>query len=259
MEQKKKAVFEKKEISMAKEVSVSRDMGMSKEMSMNGGGGHLYIQTNEVRNCIIHYRRAANGTLTEVERVATGGAGSGTYKPIRGQASAPNSFEGAAGSHPPPVKVRLRSSSHQITSFCLPQTAGTIRFPASPWVTREVSHQSTPSRPGTLSKERAALPNRWHILRPRACFTWSTLSDPIISGSCRSPVMASLRRAWSDTRRIHRRNHTVFQLWVCFHRMRDFSLSAPRSMCLSPSLAPIRTVHRFSGYLVQRENQCPSL
>jgi hypothetical protein len=96
MEQKKKAVFQKKEISMAKEVSVSRDMGMSKEMSMNGGGGHLYIQTNEVRNCIIHYRRSANGTLTEVERVATGGAGSGTYKPISGQESAPNSFEGAA-------------------------------------------------------------------------------------------------------------------------------------------------------------------
>src|ERR1700739_2754841 len=95
MEQKKKAVFEKKEISMAKEVSVSRDMGMSKDMSMNGGGGHLYIQTNEVRNCIIHYRRSANGTLTEVERVATGGAGSGTFKPISGQESAPNSFEGA--------------------------------------------------------------------------------------------------------------------------------------------------------------------
>src|SRR6201988_2336101 len=96
MEQKKKAVFEKKEISMAKEVSVSRDMGMSKEMSMNGGGGHLYIQTNEVRNAIIHYHRSANGTLTEVERVSTGGAGSGTYKPISGQESAPNSFEGAA-------------------------------------------------------------------------------------------------------------------------------------------------------------------
>src|ERR1700756_6071753 len=95
MEQKKKAMFEKKEISMAKEVSVSRDMGMSKEMSVNGGGGHLYIQTNEVRNCIIHYRRSAYGTLTEAERVATGGAGSGTYKPISGQESAPNSFEGA--------------------------------------------------------------------------------------------------------------------------------------------------------------------
>jgi 6-phosphogluconolactonase (cycloisomerase 2 family) len=31
-----------------------------------------------------------------VERVLTGGAGSGTFKPISGQESAPNSFEGAA-------------------------------------------------------------------------------------------------------------------------------------------------------------------
>src|ERR1700751_2808494 len=71
-------------------------MSMSKEMSMNGRGGHLYMQTNEVKNAIIHYHRSANGTLTEVERVATGGAGSGAYKPISKQESAPNAFEGAA-------------------------------------------------------------------------------------------------------------------------------------------------------------------
>jgi 6-phosphogluconolactonase (cycloisomerase 2 family) len=53
------------------------------------------MQTNESRNAIIHYRWAASGTLTEVERVPTGGAGSGTFKPISGQASAPNAFEGA--------------------------------------------------------------------------------------------------------------------------------------------------------------------
>lgn len=68
---------------------------MSKEMRMNGGGGHLYMQTNEVKNAIIHYHRSADGSLTEVERVATGGAGSGTFKPISGQESAPNAFEGA--------------------------------------------------------------------------------------------------------------------------------------------------------------------
>src|SRR6266403_1865516 len=73
-----------------------KEMNMSKEMGMNGRGGHLYMQTNEVKNAIIHYHRSANGTLTEVERVATGGAGSGTFKPISGQESAPNSFEGAA-------------------------------------------------------------------------------------------------------------------------------------------------------------------
>src|SRR5579864_5871577 len=84
------------EKSMANEITMSKEMRMSREMSMNGRGGHLYMQTNEVKNVIIHYHRSANGTLTEVERVATGGAGSGTFKPISGQASAPNSFEGAA-------------------------------------------------------------------------------------------------------------------------------------------------------------------
>jgi 6-phosphogluconolactonase (cycloisomerase 2 family) len=66
------------------------------EMGMTGRGGHLYMQTNEVKNAVIHYHRSVNGTLTEVERVSTGGAGSGTFKPISGQESAPNSFEGAA-------------------------------------------------------------------------------------------------------------------------------------------------------------------
>lgn len=59
--------------------------------------GHLYMQTNEVRNAIVHYAREADGTIKEVERLLTGGAGSGVYKPISGQESAPNAFE-AAGS-----------------------------------------------------------------------------------------------------------------------------------------------------------------
>ena len=80
---------------MPKEMSMSRDMGMSKEMSMSNHGGHLYMQTNEVRNCVVHYRRGANGAITEVERTATSGAGSGSFKPISGQESAPNAFEGA--------------------------------------------------------------------------------------------------------------------------------------------------------------------
>jgi 6-phosphogluconolactonase (cycloisomerase 2 family) len=58
-------------------------------------GGHLYMQTNEIRNAVIHYLRSPNGTITEVERCLTGGAGSGTFKPISGQESAPNDFEGA--------------------------------------------------------------------------------------------------------------------------------------------------------------------
>jgi 6-phosphogluconolactonase (cycloisomerase 2 family) len=69
---------------------------MSKAMDMSSqGGGQLYMQTNEIRNAIVHYRWSKSGTLTEVERVVTGGAGSGTFKPISGQESAPNAFEGA--------------------------------------------------------------------------------------------------------------------------------------------------------------------
>jgi 6-phosphogluconolactonase (cycloisomerase 2 family) len=72
-----------------------KEMGMSREMGMsNARGGHLYIQTNETKNCIIHYHRSANGALTEVERVATGGAGSGLISPIY-HISRPNHFEGA--------------------------------------------------------------------------------------------------------------------------------------------------------------------
>src|SRR5215467_10636459 len=84
---------------MTTEMSMASETGMSKGTGMgmsNHRGGHLYIQTNEVQNCIVHYRWSASGALTEAERVATGGAGSGEFKPISGQESAPNAFEGAA-------------------------------------------------------------------------------------------------------------------------------------------------------------------
>lgn len=56
--------------------------------------GSVYIQTNGVGNEIIRYTRENNGKLTEAQRISTGGAGSGTFKPITGQESAPNAFEG---------------------------------------------------------------------------------------------------------------------------------------------------------------------
>src|SRR5215471_11428473 len=94
--QSKKRATEKplKERNMEKEVSMK---DMSKQMGgmSNGYVGHLYMQTNETRNAIVHYRRLANGAITEVDRIATGGAGSGVFKPISGQESAPNAFEGA--------------------------------------------------------------------------------------------------------------------------------------------------------------------
>jgi len=76
----------------------SEKMGTApQKMGMSNGssGGHLYMQTNEVKNAVVHYQRSAGGALKEVERVMTGGAGSGVFKPISGQESAPNAFEGA--------------------------------------------------------------------------------------------------------------------------------------------------------------------
>jgi 6-phosphogluconolactonase (cycloisomerase 2 family) len=59
------------------------------------GGGHLYIQTNEFQNSVIHYLRAPDGTIAESERSPTSGAGSGGYNPIVNRESTPNPFEGA--------------------------------------------------------------------------------------------------------------------------------------------------------------------
>jgi 6-phosphogluconolactonase (cycloisomerase 2 family) len=59
------------------------EMRKSKEMNRSHSrGGHAHMQTNESRSGIIQYRWAASGALTEVERVATGGAGSGDLSPI---------------------------------------------------------------------------------------------------------------------------------------------------------------------------------
>jgi 6-phosphogluconolactonase (cycloisomerase 2 family) len=57
-------------------------------------GGHLYMQTNESQNAIIRYRWSANGTLTEVDRIPTGGSGTGDFSPIY-LISRPNDYEGA--------------------------------------------------------------------------------------------------------------------------------------------------------------------
>jgi hypothetical protein len=103
-------------------MNMPKEMGVSKEMGMNGRGGHLYMQTNEVRNAIVHYHRSAKGELTEVERVPTGGAGSGTYKPISGQESAPNAFEGAGSVIPSPDRRFLFATNrgeNSVSSFAV--------------------------------------------------------------------------------------------------------------------------------------------
>jgi hypothetical protein len=67
---------------------------LAETKTLRRDGGHLYIQTNETSNAIIHYLRSPSGTITEVERIPTGGAGSGVFRPIY-EAEGPNAFEGA--------------------------------------------------------------------------------------------------------------------------------------------------------------------
>jgi 6-phosphogluconolactonase (cycloisomerase 2 family) len=61
----------------------------------SGLAGHVYMQSNEPQNRIMHFGRDADGRLELRESISTGGAGSGVFKPISGQESAPNAFEGA--------------------------------------------------------------------------------------------------------------------------------------------------------------------
>lgn len=81
--------------------SAMQPQGMQQQMQaqamqphMMQQGGHLYMQTNETRNCVIHYFRAPDGKLSEVERVFTRGAGSGLESPIY-HIPRPNHNEGA--------------------------------------------------------------------------------------------------------------------------------------------------------------------
>lgn len=57
--------------------------------------GSLYMQSNERQNRILQFGRRPDGTLVPAASVPTGGAGSGEFKPVSGQESAPNAFEGA--------------------------------------------------------------------------------------------------------------------------------------------------------------------
>ena len=59
------------------------------------GESHVYVQTNELENKIIDFYRGDDGVLKEAARVSTAGRGSGEFKPVTGQESAPNPFEGA--------------------------------------------------------------------------------------------------------------------------------------------------------------------
>jgi len=94
---------------------------MEPTRSMNGHVGNLYMQTNEVHNAIVHYHRSANGALAEVERVATGGAGSGLISPIY-HIARPNHFEGAGSVRLTPDRRLLFATNggdNSVSSFAV--------------------------------------------------------------------------------------------------------------------------------------------
>jgi len=67
---------------------VKKELGaLTEELYFNS---HLYTQSNEIENAIIHYSRNGDGTLTEVERVLTKGKGTNGFKATTGEASAPD-------------------------------------------------------------------------------------------------------------------------------------------------------------------------
>src|ERR1700744_2747311 len=100
--------------SMAAEQSMPTQVPEDRMMQ----GGHLYMTTNEVRNSVIHYLRAPDGTITEMERCLTGGAGSGGFN----YSSTPIGLivEGAQA-----------SSSHRTDASCSLSTPATIPSPVS--------------------------------------------------------------------------------------------------------------------------------
>lgn len=53
---------------------------------------NIYTQTNEAENKIINFRQGADGRLTEVQRLPTGGRGTGGYTPVTGEESSPDSL-----------------------------------------------------------------------------------------------------------------------------------------------------------------------
>jgi 6-phosphogluconolactonase (cycloisomerase 2 family) len=106
-----------------KEINMSmQPHGMQEQMQphmMNSG--HLYMQTNETRNGVIHYLRAPDGTLVEVERVSTGGAGSGLISPIY-HISRPNHHEGAGSVRLTPDRRFLfatNAGDNSVSSFAV--------------------------------------------------------------------------------------------------------------------------------------------
>jgi len=100
----------------------------------NHRGGHLYMQTNETRNAVVHYRRSSSGALAEVERVSTGGAGSGLLSPLY-QVTRPNDLEGAGSVILTPDRQFLLTTNagdNSVSSFRVGEDGGLTRADVKP-------------------------------------------------------------------------------------------------------------------------------
>ncbi|QKN79847.1 beta-propeller fold lactonase family protein [Scandinavium goeteborgense] len=58
----------------------------------NFSGHHLYVNTNDAANKVIHYAQTEDGQLIEMSRLPTMGKGTAGYKHLTGQQSAPDSI-----------------------------------------------------------------------------------------------------------------------------------------------------------------------
>lgn len=134
------------------------------------GESHVYIQTNELENKIIDFRRGDDGILKEVGRVATSGRGSGEFKPVTGQESAPNAFEGAGSVIISPDRKHLfatNGGNNTVSVFEITANRGL----------KLLDTEAT----GQPVRGAAEPRNRWPIIPPRARSTFCTHSDPTIS------------------------------------------------------------------------------
>ena len=158
--------------------------------SMNGGAvGHLYIQTNEIHNCVVHYRRSGNGAIEEVARVSTGGAGSGGYNPIINRESTPNPFEGARSvilSRDNRFLFATNAGDNSVSSFTVDDQGRLTLVDVK--------------RTGNVVPGRAGARSRWRTTPPAGRSTCSTRSAPTTFACSRSTTTVALRRGRSATR-----------------------------------------------------------
>jgi 6-phosphogluconolactonase (cycloisomerase 2 family) len=144
--------------------------------------GHLYMQTNEQENAIVHYRRMHDGSLEEAGRTATGGKGSGVFKPVSGQSSAPNAFEGAGSVILTPDRRHIFTTNggdNSVSSFAV-ESEGDLRLIRVEQTGNEVSGESGTVKSLAYSRSHRAL-YALHAFGPDHIRVFSVSDDGALS------------------------------------------------------------------------------